>query len=293
MKIHDQLIEILKSRQGTKVHSKDIEEELNKKYGTNKKSILISDRCYNRFNDGLKNDFSKRIHLFEYLKDGEYKYLGKDYKYTGKIVHKPKASRNEIIVGEWKDGKLIMNDEQIKKLLTKKDKSKIDNKNALKLKQKLENYQPKNTVDIEILNEFKNEIDYIENHRKLMEIGNLAEQIVLKNEIEFLKIDYPELAEKVRLVSNDPKLGFDILSFETDGKQKQIEVKAISVYKNTKSFIITRNEFSKSKIYSNYYVYCVTEVNSAEPKILRIKNPDFENEGDFLIEPLTYKITFE
>ena len=127
----------------------------------------------------------------------------------------------------------------------------------------------------------------------MMEIGVLAEKIVLKSEIDFLSRDFPELADKVRLVSNNPKLGFDILSFETDGKQKQIEVKAISVNRNTKSFIITRNEFSKSKTYSNYYVYCVTELNSDKPKIIRIKNPDFENNNDFLIEPLTYKITFE
>jgi len=141
--------------------------------------------------------------------------------------------------------------------------------------------------------QFHRNLHYIENHRKMMEIGVLAEKIVLKSEIDFLSRDFPELADKVRLVSNNPKLGFDILSFETDGKQKQIEVKAISVNRNTKSFIITRNEFSKSKTYSNYYVYCVTELNSDKPKIIRIKNPDFENNNDFLIEPLTYKITFE
>ena len=162
-----------------------------------------------------------------------------------------------------------------------------------KSKAKLETYQPKKIVDVENLSEEKNEIDYIENHRKLMEIGDLAENIVLESEIKFLKTDFPELAKNVRLVSNNPKLGFDVLSFEIDGNQKQIEVKAISVYKNKKSFIITSNEFSKSKIYSNYFIYCVTEINSEKPKILRIKNPDFENNNDFLIEPLTYKISFE
>jgi hypothetical protein len=162
-----------------------------------------------------------------------------------------------------------------------------------KPKPELEIYQPKKVVDTKSLTDNENEIDYLENHRRLMEIGDLAEKIVLENEIEFLKVDFPELAEKVRLVSNNPKLGFDILSFEIDGKQKQIEVKAISENKNCKSFIISRNEFSKSKTYSNYYVYCVTEINSEEPKILRIKNPDFEKNNTFLIEPLTYKITFE
>lgn len=162
-----------------------------------------------------------------------------------------------------------------------------------KPKPELETYKPKKVVDLESLNDNKSEIDYIENHRKLMEIGELAEKIVLENEIDFLEPDFPDLAKQVRLVSNNPKLGFDVLSFETDGKQKQIEVKAISVNKDKKSFIITRNEFSKSKTYSNYYVYCVTEINSENPKILRIKNPDFENNDEFLIEPLTYKITFE
>ena len=172
-------------------------------------------------------------------------------------------------------------------------KQKIIEHPLVRAKPQLEIYQPKKVVDIGSLTESENEIDYLENHRKLMEIGALAEKIALENEIEFLKVDFPELAQKVRLVSNNPKLGFDILSFETDGKQKQIEVKAISENKNCKSFIISRNEFSKSKSYSNYYVYCVTEINSENPKILRIKNPDFENQDKFLIEPLTYKITFD
>jgi hypothetical protein len=188
-------------------------------------------------------------------------------------------------------------DEPKEKPEYKNQTQKTENKTVEKLQEKpkpeLETYNPKKVVDLENLTQTSSEIDYIENHRKMMEIGNLAEKIVLESEIEFLNSDYPELAEKVRLVSNNPQLGFDVLSFETDGKQKQIEVKAISVNNNTKSFIITRNELTKSKKYSNYYIYCVTEINSDKPKILRIKNPDFENNDDFLIEPLTYKITFE
>jgi len=184
-------------------------------------------------------------------------------------------------------------EKKLQKKQTEKTENKITDKPQEKSKLKLETYKPKKVVDIDDLTDTSNEIDYIENHRRLMEIGDLAEKIVLESEIEFLKSEYPELADKVRLVSNNPILGFDVLSFETDGQQKQIEVKAISENRNAKSFIITRNEFSKSKTYSNYYVYCVTEINSDKPKILRIKNPDFDNDDDFLIEPLTYKITFE
>ena len=173
----------------------------------------------------------------------------------------------------------------------KKDKPEIQQPEKPSLK--LETYQPKKALDLDSLIENESEIDYLENLRKQMEIGDLAEKIVFKSEIEFLETDFPELAKQVRLVSNNPKLGFDILSFETDGKQKQIEVKAISENKSRKSFIISRNEFSKSKIYSNYYVYCVSEIYSEKPKILRLKNPAFENNDDFLVEPLTYRITFE
>lgn len=185
------------------------------------------------------------------------------------------------------------NEKSEQKKQTQNKENKTKDKPIEEPKPELETYNPKKVIDLEDLTETSDEIDYIENHRKLMEIGELAEKIVLESEIEFLKSDYPELAEKVRLVSNNPQLGFDVLSFEIDGQQKQIEVKAISVNRNAKSFIITRNEFSKSKTYSNYYVYCVIEINSDKPKILRIKNPDFDNKDDFLIEPLTYKITFE
>jgi hypothetical protein len=166
-------------------------------------------------------------------------------------------------------------------------------KPAEKKKPELPNYQPRKAIDLETLVEPETEIDYIKQLEKQMEIGNLAEEIVLNSEIEFLRNDYPDLAEKVRSVANNPKLGFDIISFEIDGTQKQIEVKAISTNKSNKSFFLSRNELKKSKEYPNYYLYCVSELNSEKPKTLRIKQPNFENENDFKLEPMTYKVTFE
>lgn len=162
-----------------------------------------------------------------------------------------------------------------------------------KKKTELPNYKPRKAIDLENLEEPETEIDYIKQLEKQMEIGNLAEEIVLNSEIEFLRNDYPDLSEKVRSVANNPKLGFDIISFEIDGTQKQIEVKAISTNKSNKSFFLSRNEFRKSKEYPNYYLYCISELSSEKPKILRIKQPNFENENDFKMEPVTYKVTFE
>lgn len=177
-----------------------------------------------------------------------------------------------------------------------KEKTEVKSKTTKtveKKKTELPNYEPRKAVDLETLVEPETEIDYIEQLKKQMEIGDLAEKIVLNNEIEFLSQEFPDLAKKVRSVANNPKLGFDIISFETDGTQKQIEVKAISTNKSNKSFFLTRNELRKSKEYPNYYLYCVSELSSEKPKILRIKQPNFENENKFKMEPLTYKITFE
>lgn len=178
----------------------------------------------------------------------------------------------------------------------KKEKARIKTqlkKTIEKQKPELPNYQPRKAIDLETLVETETEIDYIKQLEKQMEIGNLAEEIVFNSEKEFLSKDYPELADKVRSVANNPELGFDIISFEIDGTQKQIEVKAISTNKTNKSFFLTRNELRKSKEYPNYYLYCVSELSTEKPKILRIKQPNFENENDFKMEPLTYKITFE
>jgi hypothetical protein len=166
-------------------------------------------------------------------------------------------------------------------------------KSIEKEKPKLPSYQPKKAIDLETLLDAESEIDYVEQLKKQIEIGNLAEEIVLYDEREFLSSEFPDLAKKVRSVANNPKLGFDIISYEIDGSQKQIEVKAISTNKSNKSFILTRNELNKSREWPNYYLYCITELNSDQPKILRIKNPDFENKNEFRKEPLTYKIIFE
>jgi hypothetical protein len=135
-------------------------------------------------------------------------------------------------------------------------------------------------------------IDYLEKHRKQIEIGNKAENIVLNSEREFLKKNnLTHLAKNVELVSDKPHLGYDILSFELDGRPKQIEVKAIS--NNRKNFFITHNELNKSQRLNNYYLYCVTKINSGQEEILRIKNPKFEDKNYFKIEPMSFKITFK
>ena len=63
-------------------------------------SILASDYCYNLIN---KASYSCVYPLFEWVKKGNYYYLGPNYKYNGDIYWKPKGSKIQK-VGFWKDG---------------------------------------------------------------------------------------------------------------------------------------------------------------------------------------------
>ena len=101
--IYDQLKEILKDKIGTVVKSSEIKNELNIKFRTNRGSVILSDYCYNRYNDGIK--FNK--HIFEYLGKNQYKCLGENYPYNGKIYHKPVNQEIEIY-GHWINGEKII-----------------------------------------------------------------------------------------------------------------------------------------------------------------------------------------
>lgn len=68
---------------------------LNSKYEIALGSIIPSDYCYNRINDGIA--LSKPT-LFEYVEAGRYRCLGDGYPYNGNIYHK------ELVVGICENG---------------------------------------------------------------------------------------------------------------------------------------------------------------------------------------------
>lgn len=68
---------------------------LHNKYGVALGSIIPSDYCYNRINDGIA--LSKPT-LFEYTGLGQYHCLGEHYPYNGDIYHK------DFIVGKCENG---------------------------------------------------------------------------------------------------------------------------------------------------------------------------------------------
>lgn len=100
MTIYEQVKDHLRGKEGLIISSTDVIHELNLKHGTNPTSIILSDFCYNRYNNGIA--FNK--HIFLYINRNMYKYLGENYQYSGLIYHKPLGQKDEIVVGEWING---------------------------------------------------------------------------------------------------------------------------------------------------------------------------------------------
>ena len=67
------------------------------------------DCCYNHTTKSFGPDegFENSVHIFEYISRGKYRYLGLNYPYTGLVIRKRSSDGNELIVGEWFNGKLI------------------------------------------------------------------------------------------------------------------------------------------------------------------------------------------
>lgn len=104
MTIYEQIKVFLRDRTGETVTAKEIKNALKAKYGTNTSSIIPSDYCYNRINDGIRFD----KHIFEYIDHNNYKYLGERFPFTGLIFHKPTGQTSEFIYGEWNNGRKII-----------------------------------------------------------------------------------------------------------------------------------------------------------------------------------------
>lgn len=88
----------------TEFSTQEIIDKVVQKHGCNPSSIIPSDYCYNRINNGI--NFEKYLHIFEHIERSVYRYLGENYPYNGRIYHKPKGG-NEILIGEWSNGEII------------------------------------------------------------------------------------------------------------------------------------------------------------------------------------------
>jgi hypothetical protein len=132
------------------------------------------------------------------------------------------------------------------------------------------------------------EIDFQEQYEKNKEKGDKGEKLVFDKEKEYLKSKgKSELANKVKDVSKEFR-GYDILSYDLEGKEKYIEVKSTSSKPSNVTIYVSSNEYEKAKGLDNYYLYIVFNVLT-NPDIVKLENP-FKNPEKINIIPINYKV---
>lgn len=134
--------------------------------------------------------------------------------------------------------------------------------------------------------------DYLKRLKQLERIGDRGEAIVVALERKRLKrVGQAHLAEKVDRVSDrDDSLGYDILSFEEDGADRLIEVKATSGENLDRGFYISANELKSAAGLEKYYIYLVFSALSKKPRVLPVKHPGFRGK-DFVLDPVMFHVT--
>jgi hypothetical protein len=135
--------------------------------------------------------------------------------------------------------------------------------------------------------------DYELESKKLKKLGDRGEKIVIDIEIKRLigegRSDLAKKVERVSLTSD--ALGYDILSFEKDGTNRYIEVKATGSKAGALNFFYTANELATAQELNNYFVYIVFEVTSKNPKVWAVNNPFYPDNSQVKMTPVKYRVT--
>lgn len=137
-------------------------------------------------------------------------------------------------------------------------------------------------------------INNAKQQRHLKRIGDRGEAIVLELEKRRLtEAKRKDLAARVKHIADrDDRAGFDILSFDQDGTERPIEVKATKGKTLERGFYITANEVEKASNLPNYYIYFVFSAMGKRPRVLPVKKPKLGG-GDFDLKATAYYATLK
>lgn len=117
--------------------------------------------------------------------------------------------------------------------------------------------------------------DYIDREARNTSLGRAGEQFVVHFERwRLISGGHERLANKVEHVAETQGdgLGFDVLSFDTTGKEKLIEVKTTSFGKET-PFFITRNEVDLSRSEADHFhLYRLFDFRK-DPRLFSFRGP--------------------
>lgn len=132
--------------------------------------------------------------------------------------------------------------------------------------------------------------DYLAREARNASLGRAGEELVLQYEDWRLRqLDCSHLANRIEHIANkNDAAGFDILSFETDGRERYIEVKTTSYAKET-PFFLSHSELEFSKVNeASYRLYRLFEFRSS-PRLFALSGCVDKN---CLLDPVSYRARF-
>lgn len=133
--------------------------------------------------------------------------------------------------------------------------------------------------------------DYIAREARNTALGMAGEEFVVRFEHWRLnQLGKTRLAERVEHVSQTKGdgLGYDVLSFDANGRERFIEVKTTAFGKET-PFFVTRNELSFSKDASDNFVLCRLFEFRQTPRLFALNGALDQH---CALDPVTYRASF-
>ncbi len=119
--------------------------------------------------------------------------------------------------------------------------------------------------------------DYQKLQEENTKLGKRGEELVMREEKKRLSAEERQyLADNVDHVSlKDNSAGYDIKSFNADGTERYIEVKATrQKYSKSAQFCITANEIITADEYKEkYFIYIVFKADTIKPECMVVDNP--------------------
>jgi hypothetical protein len=131
-------------------------------------------------------------------------------------------------------------------------------------------------------------VDYTRRQERNGEVGRLGEEFALLYE-RWRLTARPDLAKQIQRVSlNDDTLGFDIQSFDPDGRERHVEVKTTEGPLGSR-FFLSANEYSVAKAKSETYVLLRVGNVRAGPICCEVRPPFTELEMKAAVFEVTFR----
>jgi hypothetical protein len=133
--------------------------------------------------------------------------------------------------------------------------------------------------------------DYLAREARNQALGLAGEEFVASYEHwRLANSGHPRLADRVEHVSKTQGdgLGYDVLSFDANGRERFIEVKTTAFAKET-PFFITRNELAFSQEAREQFHLCRLFEFRQSPKLFSLKG---QLEDHCRLDPVTYQASF-